>query len=53
MSDNTSQPVTIPAAAASLAEVSSLLALSNRRRLQQAEDRRRMIDRVLNRATKG
>jgi hypothetical protein len=52
MSD-TNQPITIPAAAASLAEVASLVALANRRRLQQAEDRRRMIDQVLIRATKG
>ena len=51
--NNTDQPVTIPAASDSLTEVAALMALTNRRRLQQAEDRRRMIDDVVRRVAKG
>lgn len=52
MSD-TSQPIVIPQAAATLGEVASLVQLTNRRRLQQTEDRRRMVADVVRRASKG
>lgn len=51
--NNTDQPVVIPAAAASLGEVAALVQLTNRRRLQQTEDRRRMVSEVLRQASKG
>lgn len=51
--NNTDQPIVIPAASASLTEVAALVQLSNRRRLQQAEDRRRMVASVLRQASKG
>lgn len=50
MSNVPDQPVVTISETAPLAEVASLLQLANRRRLQQAEERRRMIAQVVSQA---